>query len=217
MLCMAERKEKTRLQMLGEHLRTIREKQEEKQGRRIYQRGIAEWGIGWQEFYRVGGEETRSKWEVSAPMMPIPKLLIPIPFVGNVGANSKVDWLDPVETGESIDVPNEMATPLGPTSVRFACTIVGDSCYDLLWPGDTAVFHVHRTPRIGQIMLFRSFDNHVTVKQIKHDGRQFFLHPLNPAYDDEPAQGQVVGYLVGIVRMMGSKKVTVYDAHGITP
>ena len=51
----------------------------------------------------------------------------------------------------------------------------------------------------------------------EHDGRAFYLHPLNPAYEDSPAEGVVVGYLVGIVRMAGSKKVTVYDATGIIP
>lgn len=231
----------TRLSKLGERLRQLRESYSDRRGIRFTQRDAAkvaqvneatyrgyeygrsqipeeaarrlaaEYGVEWREIYALQDAD------VSAPKLPVPNILVPIPYVGNVGANSKADWLNPVETGEYVEVPPEMATPSGPTSLRFACTIVGDSCYDLLWPGDVAVFHKSEVPRIGQVMLFRSNDNLVTVKQIKHNGREFILHPLNPAYDDVPAIGCVVGYLVGIVREQGSRRVTVYDSHGITP
>ena len=180
----------------------------------------SEWGVPYQKIVNPFGanqEPYSAGSDVSGPAIPIPKLVIPIPYIGNVGANSKADWLDPVETNEWIDVPNEMATPRGPHTVRFACTVIGDSCYDLLWPGDTAVFEKRNIPKLNHIMLFRSDDNTVTIKQIKHNGDGFILHPLNDSYKDEPALGTVVGFLVGIVRQMGSKKVTVYDAYGILP
>lgn len=180
----------------------------------------AEWGLTWRDFYAVGSRKDggKNQNDVSEPLAPAPQLLVPIPFVGIIGANSKADWKSPIDAEEMIDVPPEMATPRGP-SARFACIIEGDSCYDLLWPEDIAVFHAHRVPRIGQIMVHRSPgpDGLVTVKQIKHDGRGYILHPLNPAYEDQPADGDVLGYLVGIVRHIRSKRVTVYDEHGITP
>jgi len=232
--------------MLGEKLRTFREQRAQIEGRKVYQRDVAkllkikeatyrsyeygrsqlpqdlaktlgaEWGVSWHEFYRATGLKAPVN-DVGPFYAPEPLVKPEIPFVGNVGANSKVDWMDPVDADEMIEVPNEMATARGP-SVRFACRVVGDSCYDLVWPDDLCVFHKSDVPKIGAIVLYRSFDNHVTIKQMKHDGQNFILHPLNSKYQDEIIDGgEQVGYLVGIIRQQGSKKVTVYDATGITP
>ena len=132
---MAQRNDESRLVKLGDRLRYLREEHAKKINRKVYQRDAAktagvdegkyrsyeygraqlpepaaralaaEWGIGWQEFYKIDGVRSRRRDEVSEPMIPIPTLLIPIPYVGNIGANSKADWLDPIETGETVDVP----------------------------------------------------------------------------------------------------------------
>jgi SOS-response transcriptional repressor LexA len=65
--------------------------------------------------------------------------------------------------------------------------------------------------------MYRSPEKSITIKELKHDGKGFILHPLNPAYEDVPALGTCLGYLVGIVREVGSRKVTVYDSTGIRP
>jgi SOS-response transcriptional repressor LexA len=236
------------LKMLGEKLRTLREERGRVQGRKIYQRDVAkllrikeetyrsyeygraqlpedkakalgaEWGVQWQEFYKVTGLKPSTASEIGAYYTPEPELLPEIPFVGNVGANTKVEWMDPTEIEETIPVPQEMATARGPKSLRFACRIVGDSCYDLLWPGDLCVFHKEIVPKIGKMVFYKSPENKVTVKQLKHDGSDYVLHPLNPKYEDEVDEGgEQIGYLVGIVRIHGSKKVTVYDETGIVP
>jgi SOS-response transcriptional repressor LexA len=232
--------------MQGEKLRALREERGKATGRKIYQRDVAnllglkeetyrsyeygraqlpedaakvlgaEWGVQWQEFYRATGLKPHSS-DVAAFLSPEPAVLSEIPFVGNVGANSKVDWYDPVESNESIEVPPEMATARGPQTMRFACRVVGDSCYDLIWPDDICVFHKSEIPKINAMVLYRSFDSLVTIKQLKHDGSDYILHPLNSKYQDEPAEGTQIGYLVGIIRQQGSKKVTVYDPNGITP
>ena len=234
------------LKMLGEKLRTLREERGRQQGRKLYQRDVAkllsikeetyrsyeygraqlpedaaktlgaEWGIQWKEFYRATG--LKPPQESGQFFAPVPLINPEIPFVGNVGANSKVDWMDPTEAEEMIEVPSEMATARGPKTVRFACRVIGDSCYDLVWPDDLCVFHKSDVPKIGAIVLYRSFENTVTIKQMKHDGKDYILHPLNPKYVDEVIDGgEQVGYLVGIIRQHGSKKVTVYDETGITP
>lgn len=41
-------------------------------------------------------------------------------------------------------------------------------------------------------------------------------HP-GVAYPDTPAEGDCLGYLVGVVRRWGSKEITVYDPNGIQP
>lgn len=151
--------------------------------------------------------------EVGNPMIPASSLEIPVPYIGMISAGTKADWTDPFESDEMEFVPSRMGDARG----RFCCRILSDSCYDLLWPNDLAVFQRDDTPRIGCIFLFRSFDNHLTVKQLKHDGRDFILHPLNPKYEDQVAEGSYVGYLVGIVREAGTREVTVYDSKGIRP
>ncbi len=151
--------------------------------------------------------------EVSDPRIPGLQVQIPIAFIGGVSASGKVDWTDPFESETFEYVPPEMGEVRG----RFAARVLSDSCFDLLWPGDIVVFQKDETPHIGKIILFRSKDRLITIKQLKHDGKIFVLHPLNPAYEDEQAEGEVVGFLVGIVRQDGSKRVTVYDSHGIRP
>jgi SOS-response transcriptional repressor LexA len=151
--------------------------------------------------------------EVGAPLIPASQLLIPITYIGAVSASDKVNWTDPFESETFEFVPPEMGDARG----RFCCKVASDSCFDLLWPEDIAVFHRTDIPRLNAIVMFRSFDNRITIKQLKHDGKDYILHPLNPRYEDERAEGSMIGYLVGIVRQIGSKRVTVYDSSGIGP
>jgi hypothetical protein len=87
--------------------------------------------------------------------------------------------------------------------------------YDLLIPGDTVVFQRTDIPKIGHVVLFRSFDNRITIKTLKHDGTNYLLEAINSVYETVEAKGSMIGYLVGIVREQGSRRVTVYDSHGI--
>ncbi len=150
--------------------------------------------------------------EVGPPKIAAAQLLVPIPFIGTVNASSEIDWSDPLDTEEMEEVPPEMAG-----RGRFCLRVGSDSMYDLLWPGDLAVFQKDPTPKIKAVILYRSFDNKATIKQLLHDGRTYMLHPLNPSYEDYEAKGDCVGHLVGVVREIGSRRVTVYDRHGIQP
>lgn len=151
--------------------------------------------------------------EVGPPTIPASQLYIPIPYIGTVSAGMKVDWTDPFESETMEYVPPEMGDPRG----RFSCRVGSDSMYDLLFPGDLVVFQKDPHQKLGRVILFRSFDYLITIKHLKHNGTDFILVPLNPKYDTEIATGECIGYLVGIVRESGSRKVTVYDAHGIIP
>lgn len=150
---------------------------------------------------------------VSEPIIPYEQIRAPIPYVGLMSASSKVNWTDPHETETYEYVPSEMAEQRG----RFACRIEGDSMFDLLWPDDLCVFQQDASLKIGAVVLHRDGDGRATIKQLKHNGASFILHPLNPSYEDCIATGAVVGYLVGIVREQGTRRVTVYDSHGIRP
>ena len=141
-----------------------------------------------------------------------PQRPVALRYIGAVSASSRAGWTDPREVDEVIAVPPEMGG-----DERFACTVESDSCFDLLWPGDTAIFHRCQIPKMNHVMLFRSTDNQLTIKQVKHNGTDWILHPLNAKYTDEPADGSVVGFLVGILRQQGSRRITVYDEFGILP
>ncbi|MBA4291372.1 hypothetical protein C0431_00195 [bacterium] len=151
--------------------------------------------------------------EVGDPLIPASQLLVPVTYIGYIAASDPVNWTDPFESETFEFVPPEMGDPRG----RFACRISSDSMYPLLEPQDVCVFQRTDVPRIGQVILFRSDEGLVTVKQLKHDGEQYVLLPLNTRYDAFPAEGAMLGYLVGIVRERGTQRITIYDSSGIVP
>lgn len=147
------------------------------------------------------------------PLIPASQLLVPITYIGAIAASNPVNWTDPFESETFEFVPPEMGDARG----RFACRIESDSMMPLLEPHDVCVFQRTDVPKIGHVILFRSHDRLVTVKQLKHNGVNYLLHPLNPTYDDSPANGQMLGFLVGIVRERGTQRLTVFDSTGILP
>lgn len=151
--------------------------------------------------------------EVGPPLIPASQLLIPITYIGTIAASNPVNWTDPFESEDFEFVPPEMGDARG----RFACKIESDSMFPLLEPHDVCVFQRTEVPKIGHIILFRSNDNLVTIKQLKHDGTSYTLHPINPGYQPAPAQGNMLGYLVGIVRERGTQRITIFDSSGILP
>lgn len=155
----------------------------------------------------------KSKIEVGPPLVPASQLLVPIPSIGYVAASDKVDWTDPFASDSFEYVPPEMGDVRG----RFACKVASDSMMPLLEPGDTLVFQRSDVPKIGHVILFRSHEGLITVKKLAHDGANFVLRPLNPRYQENLAEGMMLGFLVGIVREKGTLRTTVYDASGIIP
>ena len=80
-----------------------------------------EWKINWQDFYRI--PENRSS-DVDDPKIPGETLSVPLPYIGAIAASSKVDWTDPFQSDEFVDVPPRMAVwfqtpPPHMTAVRF--------------------------------------------------------------------------------------------------
>lgn len=163
-----------------------------------------------QKLYEIGFPQPA---EVGPPLIPASQLLVPITYIGTIAASNPVNWTDPFESEDFEYVPPEMGDVRG----RFACRIESDSMFPLLEPLDVCVFHRTEVPKIGHIILFRSTDNHLTVKQLKHNGTNYILHPLNPSYEPTTANGTMLGYLVGIVRERGTQRMTIFDSSGILP
>jgi SOS-response transcriptional repressor LexA len=151
--------------------------------------------------------------DVTRPSIPAPELKIQVPYIGQVAASTPVDWSDPFDAIEFEYVPTEMGDAKG----RFSARVIGLSMYPLLLPGDLVVFQSTNIPKLGVVVLHRSNDNQVTVKELKHDGERFILSSTNEAFPDVPAEGLVIGHLVGIVREQGSRITTEYDSNGIRP
>lgn len=151
--------------------------------------------------------------DVRRPTAPAAELEVPLVSIGYIAASSKIDWTDPFLSGDFEYVPGHMAQEKG----RFSCRVSSDSMMPLLEPDDICVFQGSDVPKIGCIILFRSFENLVTIKMLKHDGKEYSLHPLNPNYEACKAEGSAVGYLVGIVRKVGRRTITDYDPDGIRP
>lgn len=150
--------------------------------------------------------------EVGSPLFPMAGVPVPIPRGCPVPCS---DWSDPLDADyeDFIEVDSFFAG-----KGRFACSIVGDSMYNLLHPGDLCIWQYDMVPKLGSVVIARSHTNEVTCAQLKHDGQQFILHKLNPRYEDAVSDSWVaIGYLVGVIRTDGSKRITVYDPNGIRP
>jgi len=150
---------------------------------------------------------------VSSPKVPAIELKFPIPFIGQVAASTSVDWTDPYEATEMEYVPNEMGDAKG----RYCARVVGLSMHPLLLPDDLVIFQSSNIPKLGIVVMHRSNDNQITVKELKHDGKDFILASCNGVYPPVIAEGLIVGHLVGIVRHQGLRVTTEYDPSGIRP
>lgn len=151
--------------------------------------------------------------EVGPPLIPASQLLVPIPYIGYVAASNPVNWTDPYESESFEYVPPEMGDARG----RFACRVASDSMMPFLEPDDILVFQKSEIPKLRHIILYRSEDNLITVKQLGHNGTNYVLIPINPRYDEIEAKGETLGFLVGIIRERGTLRTTIYDASGIRP
>lgn len=140
-------------------------------------------------------------------------LEIPVPYIGAIAPNLTVYWSNPCEADDFHFVPMEMGEPHG----RFCCRIADDSMYDFLWPDDVCVFQESNIPKIGTIVMHQSPNGQLSVKLLAHDGSSFKLQTINSIYGVADAGGTVVGHLVGLIRSVGSTKITVFDPNGIRP
>ncbi|MES1227258.1 MAG: LexA family transcriptional regulator [Armatimonadota bacterium] len=133
--------------------------------------------------------------------------------VGRISAASKVDWTDPLASEEWEYVPSHMVKGRN----RFCCRVESDCMMPFLQPDDICVWEATSVQRLGLVVLYRTNEMLLTIKQLRHDGERFTLNPLNPAYSTETAVGEVVGILVGVVRRVGRRVDSFYDPDGLRP
>jgi repressor LexA len=122
-------------------------------------------------------------------------------------------WVDLVEVVDTILVDEKFQG-----EGRFVRPMIGDSMLPLLEQGDELVWQTSPYAPLHRIVLAHNADQGVTVKQLKHDGINFVLHPLNPRYEDAYAdQWEIVAYLVGVIGTRYGAEYTLYNEKGILP
>jgi SOS-response transcriptional repressor LexA len=100
---------------------------------------------------------------------------------------------------------------------RVGWIVRGDSMAPWLQEGDIAVFEAFAAPKIGFPNLIRTGENEYRIKMVRHDGTHYRLWSLNPAYDEELATGQWLGYFVGYYRLTGMRVKMEVDPAGLRP
>lgn len=177
-------------------------------------RAHIKWGPGELEQVRValgkpkGWPESDLPADHNAPKMVAGMPSRPIPIVGSVSAGSPVgSYVD----DDLIWVPEQLAHP----GTR-GWVVEGDSMVPFLRPYDIAIVKEHRTERLNFPFLIRVEGGH-QIKILKHDGQHFVYRSLNPTYPEVQAYGELIGYLVGIVRIEGSRVEMHYDPNGLKP
>jgi SOS-response transcriptional repressor LexA len=150
--------------------------------------------------------------EVTNPMYPSP---VPVTLLPKGPPVPCSDWSDPLDSEyhEYAEVDSYLAG-----EGRFVTEMVGDSMYDLLWPGDVCVWQSTTQPKLGTTVIAVNRERQATCAQLRHDGKEFILHKLNPRYAPAEADHwECIGYLVAILRVQGTKRVSVFDPSGIRP
>lgn len=205
----------------GEELKELRERARMTQGEFAIKLGIEKTRYQNWEYDRVEVPDNfmaRAKAiargdDLSEPTAPAPMLNISIPYIGGIAASTPVDWTDPYESTAWEEVPYEMGDSKG----RYSGRVVGLSMYPLLVPDDLLIFQASSAEKLGVIVLHRCPENKVAVKVLRQDGTNFLLESINSAFEVVPATGEVIGFLVGIIRRVGSRVTTEYDPNGIRP
>lgn len=152
--------------------------------------------------------------DVGEPRGAMSETEVPVPYIGRVAASSKIAWANPLEADLTEYLPVHMVSMRG----IFCARVDGDSMMPLLQPEDLAVFKAAEYARTGSIVYYVHEETQTaTIKVLKHDGVRPVLHPLNPAYEQEPANGKCLGILVGFVRTIGKRTITDYDPEGLRP
>lgn len=142
-------------------------------------------------------------------IMPRGMVLLPLAPSPQAGA-----WMTPTTTdSEGIEVDAKFGG-----EGRFVSHMEGDSMLPFLEPNDTLVWQESRRPKLNRIVYAWNGDGQATVKQLKHDGTDFVLCPLNDRYENATAAlWETNAYLVGVIRSAQGTEITLFSPDGLIP
>lgn len=106
-----------------------------------------------------------------------------LPVIGIVRAGAFCEAVDNFQPGDA-DEWIEAGGPAGPRA--FVLVVDGYSMYPKLAPGEKVVFDPDLQWSTGSIVLAKRIsDQSVTIKQLCHDGGEYFLHATNPDWPEK--------------------------------
>lgn len=132
-----------------------------------------------------------------------------IPVIGRASAGPGAD--DHFES--EIYIPAHMATAHG------VCGYIaeGDSMMPWIHPGDIVVVRPHHSERLGYAFLIEREPGTYSVKMLGYDGKEWEFRSLNPKYEPERSPARLIGYVIGIYRLIGSTETMMLDQNGLRP
>lgn len=138
--------------------------------------------------------------------------MIQLPSVGMAPAG---EWQDPSDMDDYEYVDADMVVK----PKQFCFRTDGDSMFDYLFPSDLCVACVWSNGgRSGHIALVRDEDNKMTVKQYKATADGGLLIPYNQNYAPQPFRGELLGYVMGYMRLNGDgTRQTMFNPNGLIP
>lgn len=151
---------------------------------------------------------------VSDPKYPVTYDPLPLPTQGSSRAGN---WDDPLASDDLVEIE---ARFFG--ARRFVTSIVGDSCWPALLPGDLAVWQLEARPNPGVIVLARQETlDLTTVKKLVFNSEtgEPQLLPVNPKFDPVPndLEWRVLAKLVGVERKADGLVRSWYMSSGLRP
>lgn len=106
-----------------------------------------------------------------------------LPVIGFVQAGEFCEAVDNFQPGHA-DEWIEAGGPAGPRA--FVLIVDGFSMFPKLAPGEKVVFDPDMQWSTGSIVLAKRLsDQSVTIKQLCHDGGEYFLHATNPDWPEK--------------------------------
>ena len=133
-----------------------------------------------------------------APVIPIANDTRELPILGRIAAGTPIEAIQ--QERDRIPVPE---TILG-AGEHFVLEIAGDSMINAgILDGDYVVIRKTDTANSGDIVVALVMGEEATLKRLRKKGASIALEASNPAYETRifgPAQVQVLGRLVGLIR-----------------
>jgi SOS-response transcriptional repressor LexA len=138
--------------------------------------------------------------------------MIQLPTIGLAAAG---EWQDPSEMDDYEYVDADMVVKRN----QFCFRVEGDSMFDFLYPNDLCVACTWpHGGRSGHIAVVRGEDHKLTIKQFKSTSEGGVLVPYNSNYAIQPFRGELLGYVMGYIRLNGDgTRQTLFNPNGLIP
>lgn len=119
-----------------------------------------------------------------------------VPILGRVAAGPLTEAIQDAEGFVSLDEGF-----WGDTRETFMLRVRGDSMYPRMEDGDLVIVRNQSNANPGQLVVARVEDE-ATVKKLIKKGDKYYLHPINPDYEDIPVNENSVinGIVMGLIR-----------------